>query len=334
MKLNILLTGGAGYIGSHVAILLIEKGHSVTIIDSLVTGNKKLVPKKAKLFVCDIADKIKVSKIIKNQKFDLVMHFAGLVRVDESIKKPKKYINFNFKKTKVFLNICFKNNINKLIFSSTASIYGNTNKDKVSENDKKNPLNPYAISKLKTENFIIQQSKKLPITFMILRYFNVAGADKKYRSGLISKYSTHLIKVLCEVAVGKRKELIINGNDYDTKDGTTIRDYIHISDLAEIHYICAKKLINNKKSNIFNCGYGRGFSIKSVVSTINKILGYKINTKIGKRRPGDSKKIIANTKKFNKYFKWKPKYNNLNIIITTALNWEKKIKFSNKRNNT
>ena len=326
MKLSVLLTGGAGYIGSHVALLLIDKGHSVTIIDSLVTGNKLLVPKKAKFFICDIADKTKVLKIVKQQKFDLVMHFAGLVRVDESIKKPKKYINFNFKKTKIFLNICFKNKINKIIFSSTASVYGNSNKVKVSENYKKNPQNPYALSKLKTEKFIIQQSKKLPITYMILRYFNVAGADKKYRSGLISKYSSHLIKIACEVALGKRDELIINGNDYNTKDGTAIRDYIHVSDLAEMHYVCAKKLINNKCSNIFNCGYGKGYSIKKVVGTLNKILGYQINTKIGKRRPGDVEKIIANPQKFNKYFKWKPKYNNLKFIITTALNWEKKMK--------
>jgi len=328
MKLNVLLTGGAGYIGSHVALLLIDKGHSVTIIDSLITGNKKLVPKKAKFFICDIGDKIKVSKIIKQQKFDLVMHFAGLVRVDESVKKPKKYLNFNFEKTKIFLNICFKNKINKIIFSSTASVYGNTNKDKVSENEKKNPQNPYALSKLKTEKFIIQQSKKLPIRYIILRYFNVAGADKKYRSGLISKYSSHLIKIMCEVAVGKRNELTINGNDYNTKDGTPIRDYIHISDLAEMHYICAEKLITSKRSNIFNCGYGKGFSIKNVVSSFNKILGYKMNTRIGKRRPGDIEKIIANPQKFYKYFKWKPKYNNLNIIIKTAFNWEKKISLS------
>tara|TARA_X000000950_G_scaffold280607_1_gene375650 strand:+ start:103 stop:1095 length:993 start_codon:yes stop_codon:yes gene_type:complete len=324
-KMNILLTGGAGYIGSHVAILLIEKGHSVTIIDSLITGNKRLVPKKAKLFVCDIADKKKVSQIVKQQKFDLVMHFAGLVRVDESIKKPKKYINFNFEKTKIFLNICFNNKIDKLIFSSTASVYGKSNKSNVSENDKKIPVNPYALSKLKTEKFIIKKSKKILINYIILRYFNVAGADIKYRSGLISKYSSHLIKVICEVAIGKRKKLIINGNDYQTRDGTPVRDYIHISDLAQMHYICAKNLVNKKHSNIFNCGYGRGFSVKNVVNTFNKILGYKINVQIGKRRPGDCEKIIANTQKFKKYFKWKPKYNNLDIIIKTALNWEKKI---------
>lgn len=324
MKFNILLTGGAGYIGSHVAHLLIDKGHSVTIVDSLITGNKKLVPKRATLHICDIANKQKVSEIIIQQKFDLVMHFAGLIRVDESIKKPKKYIDYNYKKSKIFFNTCFKHKLKKLIFSSTASIYGNLN-DKASENHKKNPLNPYAISKLKTENFIIQQSKKKSISYIILRYFNVAGADKKLRTGLISKYSTHLLKVACEVALGKRAKLIINGNDYDTVDGTTVRDFIHISDLAEMHYLCAKDLIQKNKSNIFNCGYGLGTSVKEVIKVLNKLLGFKIKTKIGKRRPGDAKKVVANISKFYKYFSWKPKYNNLKLILNSSLNWEKKL---------
>lgn len=324
MKFNILLTGGAGYIGSHVAHLLIDKGHSVTIVDSLITGNKKLVPKRATLHICDIANKQKVSEIIIQQKFDLVMHFAGLIRVDESMKKPKKYIDYNYKKSKIFFNTCFKHKLKKLIFSSTASIYGNSN-DKVSENHKKNPLNPYAISKLKTENFIIQQSKKKSISYIILRYFNVAGADKKLRTGLISKHSTHLLKVACEVALGKRNKLIINGNDYDTIDGTTVRDFIHISDLAEMHYLCAKDLIQKNKSNIFNCGYGLGTSVKEVIKVLNKLLGFQIKTKIGKRRPGDAKKVVSNISKFYKYFSWKPKYNNLKLILNSSLNWEKKL---------
>ena len=326
MILKILITGGAGYIGSHVAHLLIEKGHSVSIIDNLITGEKKLVPKKAKLYVCDISDKVKVSKIIQQRKFDLVMHFAGLIRVEESIRKPKKYINYNYQKSKIFLNTCIKNQLNKIIFSSTASIYGNV-KNKALENSKKNPLNPYALSKLKTENFIIKQSKKKSISYMILRYFNVAGADKKLRTGLISKYSTHLIKIACEVAVGKKNKLIINGDDYDTADGTTIRDYIHVSDLAEIHYMCGKDLIKNNKSKIFNCGYGKGVSVKEVLKTLNKILGYNISTSTGKRRPGDSKKVVANTNKFFKYFSWKPKFNNLRLIIDSSLKWEKKLKY-------
>ena len=325
MSFKILLTGGAGYIGSHVAHLLIDKGHSVTIIDSLITGNKKLVPKKAKLYICDIADKLKVSKIISQQKFDLVMHFAGLIRVDESIKKPKKYIDYNYKKSKIFFNICFKYKLQKLIFSSTASVYGNV-KNKALENDKKNPLNPYALSKLKTENFIIEKSKKKSISYIILRYFNVAGADKKLRTGLVSKYSTHLIKISCEVAAGKRDKLIINGDDYDTIDGTAIRDYIHVSDLAEIHYICGKNLIKNNKSKIFNCGYGKGVSVKEVIKSLNKILGFQISTKIGRRRPGDSIKVVANTAKLHKYLSWKPKFNNLKLILNSSLKWEKKLK--------
>ena len=244
---NILLTGGAGYIGSHVAYYLIDKGYKVTIIDNLITGNKKLIPKKSKLFVCDISDIKKVGKIIQNNKFDLVMHFAGLIKVNESLKKPKKYNNYNYKKAKIFVETCIQNNLKNIIFSSTASVYGNLKNKKVSENDFLNPLNPYAQSKLKFENFLKEKSKVKNIKYIILRYFNVAGADKKLRSGLITKSSGNLIKTLCEVATGKKKKLIINGNNYDTKDGTTIRDFIHVSDLSEIHHLSAKYLIKNKK---------------------------------------------------------------------------------------
>ena len=204
-------------------------------------------------------------------------------------------------------------------------MYGNV-KNKALENDKKNPLNPYALSKLKTENFIIEKSKKKSISYIILRYFNVAGADKKLRTGLVSKYSTHLIKISCEVAAGKRDKLIINGDDYDTIDGTAIRDYIHVSDLAEIHYICGKNLIKNNKSKIFNCGYGKGVSVKEVIKSLNKILGFQISTKIGRRRPGDSIKVVANTAKLHKYLSWKPKFNNLKLILNSSLKWEKKLK--------
>tara|TARA_B110000305_G_C19349936_1_gene593734 strand:+ start:167 stop:1144 length:978 start_codon:yes stop_codon:yes gene_type:complete len=322
---NILLTGGAGYIGSHVANLLLDKGYNVTIIDSLITGNKKLIPKKADFFVCDIADQKKVSKIINQKKFDLVMHFAGLIRVDESVKEPDKYYEFNYEKAKVFLNICFKNNLKKIIFSSTASVYGNSEEDKVSENSQLNPLNPYADSKLRLENFIVEQSVKENIKYIILRYFNVAGADEKMRTGLISKYSTHLIKIASEVAVGKRNQLIINGDDYDTIDGTAVRDYIHVSDLADIHLIAGKYLIENGRSDVFNCGYGVGFSVKQVIENYNKILQKKLETIIGIRRPGDSKSVVANSDKFYQKFSWKPKYNDLQYILNTAYNWEKKI---------
>ena len=324
--MKILVTGGAGYIGSHVCNLLLDSGYEVTVIDSLVTGNKNLVPKNARLVVSDIADEKKIENLVIKEKFDLVMHFAGLIRVDESVKEPKKYHMFNFEKGKIFLNICFKNGLNKIIFSSTASVYGNPNKEKVLESDPLNPLNPYATSKLKLEDFIKKTSEKIDLKYIILRYFNVAGSDEKLRSGLISKHSTHLIKIACEVAVGKREKLIINGNDYDTFDGTPIREFIHVSDLADIHLISAKHLIDSGKSDIFNCGYGKGYSVKEVIENFNQILDKKISYEIGPRRDGDSKMIIANPEKFNKFFGWKPKFNNIKYILKTAVDWEKKIK--------
>ena len=323
---NILLTGGAGYIGSHVANLLLDEGLNVSIIDNLITGNKKLIPSKASFYNCDIDDVNRVQKIIKKNEFDIVMHFAGLIRVDESVKLPKKYNLYNYQKAKKFLNTCFENNLKKIIFSSTAAIYGNPDVSNVQEDTSPNPLNPYSESKLKFENFLLEESKTNDLNYIILRYFNVAGADEKLRSGLISKVSTHLIKVACEVATGKRENLVINGDDYDTYDGTPIRDYIHISDLADIHYVTCKYLIENNDSHIFNCGYGKGYSVKEVIDTFNEILDKKISFKIGPRRVGDSKMIVANTSKFNNFFLWKPKFNNLKYILKTAYEWEKNIK--------
>ena len=322
---KILLTGGAGYIGSHVCHLLIDQGHEVTCIDSLITGNKELLPKEVKLEIFDIAEKEKVKNLIKNNNFELVLHFAGLIRVDESVEQPERYNNFNYTKAKTFLETCYENGLKKVIFSSTAAVYGNPEVEKVRETDPTDPLNPYASSKLKLENFIRETSEQYDSKYIILRYFNVAGADEKMRTGLISKVSTHLIKVASEVAVGKKDELIINGDDYNTSDGTAVRDYIHVSDLAEIHLISANHLIGGGESNLFNCGYGNGFSIKEVIKEINKVINKNIKTSIGPRRPGDSEMIVSNVDKFMKYFSWKPKFNNLNYILRTAIDWENKL---------
>ena len=322
---KILVTGGAGYIGSHVCHLLIDQGHEVTCIDSLITGNKELLPNSVKLEVFDIAEKEKVKNLIQENNFDLVMHFAGLIRVDESVEQPERYREFNYSKAKIFLETCFENGLKKVIFSSTAAVYGNPPSHKVKETDLTNPLNPYASSKLELENFIKKTSKQYNSNYVILRYFNVAGADEKMRTGLISKVSSHLIKVACEVVVGKRDKLIINGDDYATPDGTAIRDYIHVSDLSEIHLISANHLINGGESDLFNCGYGNGFSIKEVVNELNKIINSNLKTSIGPRRPGDSQLIVSNVEKFMKYFSWEPKYNNLNYILKTAIEWEKKL---------
>ncbi len=322
---NILVTGGAGYIGSHVCHLLIDQGYNVTCIDSLITGNKELLPKEVKLEVFDISDNEKVTNLIKSNNFDLVMHFAGLIRVDESVEQPERYRDFNFVKAKTFLETCYENNLKKVIFSSTAAVYGNPKKDKVTEEDPTNPLNPYASSKLELERFIQQTSKQYNSRYIILRYFNVAGADEKLRTGLISKVSTHLIKVASEVATNKRDSLTINGDDYDTPDGTAIRDYIHVSDLADIHLVSAEHLINGGNSDLFNCGYGKGYSVKEVIQNLNDVLNKKIKVKIGPRRPGDSKMIVSQVEKFKNKFSWKPKYEDLSTILNSAVSWEKKI---------
>ena len=321
--MKILLTGGAGYIGSHTALSLIHSGHSVTIIDNLITGTKKLLPPQAEYHECDMADKKSIENILKKNKFDIIMHFAGLTRVDESVKYPEKYELNNFEKSKTFFNCCFDNNIKKIIFSSTAGVYGDSTSEYVKETDALIPMNPYAESKLKIEKFLIENSKSQKLNYTILRYFNVAGADNKKRSGLISRSSTNLIKILCEVATKKRDKIIINGNDYKTKDGTPIRDFIHVSDIADLHTVAANSLFKNPMSDIYNCGYGHGYSVKEVISEMENIIKDKLKIEIGPRREKDIIVSIANSDKFKKQFNWKPKFNNLNYILKTALEWEK-----------
>ncbi len=326
LKMNILVTGGAGYIGSHTVLALLDKGHKVSIIDNLVTGSKKVIPKKASFYKFDISNKQKVTNIINKNNFDAVIHFAGLIKVEESFKLEKKYYLYNYHKTKTFLDTCIKNNLTNIIFSSTASVYGNKSlKNNFSENDKLKPVNPYAKSKLKVEKYLKKKLKEKKINFIILRYFNVAGADLKLRSGLIDNKSSHLIKVACEVATKKRKLLTINGKNFNTPDKTSIRDYIHVLDLTDIHLLSIFYLMKNKTSQVLNCGYGKGFSVLEIVKTLNKILNKPIKYKIGPRRKGDSEKVVANCNKIKKIFKWKPKYNNIKLILKSALRWEKKL---------
>ena len=321
--MNILLTGGAGYIGSHTALALLDSGHKVTVIDDLSTGNKNLIPSNAIFLECNINDQLKINNLLKSENFDVLMHFAGYIQVEESVNNPKKYFNNNTVNAKILFETCTNNNLKNIIFSSTAAAYGNPiNEGPIKENSLLKPLNPYGESKIRTELFL----KNSPIiNYIILRYFNVAGADQKMRSGLISKEATHLIKIASEVVVGKREKITIFGNDYPTPDGTAIRDYIHVSDLADIHVNAAEHLLNSKKSDIINCGYGRGFSVKDVLKIVNKINNENILIEGGNRREGDSSMLISDVSKLNSILKWKPKYDNLEYIIKTSINWEKKL---------
>ena len=256
------------------------------------------------------------------------MHFAGFIQVEESVKYPQKYFDNNTENATKLFDTCKNNGLNKIVFSSTAAAYGSVSENKlIDENTNLNPQNPYAESKIKTENFLFEN--KHDYKFIILRYFNVAGADRKLRSGQISKRSTHLIKILSEVVVGKRDHIEIFGNDYNTPDGTAIRDYIHVSDLADIHLEVAKYLLEGSESNLFNCGYGNGFSVLDVINTANKISEDKIDYKFSNRRDGDVEQLIADTSKILKHIDWKPKYNDLSEIINSSIKWEEKINESN-----
>ena len=325
--MNVLLSGGAGYIGSHAALSLLDKGHSVHIVDNLSTGSKLLIPKNAKFTNCNINDESKISDLIKSDKFDLLMHFAGFIQVEESVQQPEKYFENNTNNAIKFFNTCKNNGLNKLIFSSTAAAYGSVSENKLIDEDTNlNPQNPYAESKIRTERFLFDNQDKFK--FIILRYFNVAGADKKLRSGQISKKSTHLIKILSEVVVGKRDQIEIYGNDYNTPDGTAIRDFIHVSDLADIHTEIARYLLENLESNLFNCGYGNGFSVLDVIQTANNIYQNKINYKFSNRRDGDVEKLISSNAKIVEHINWKPQHNDLKEIINSSVRWEEKINAS------
>ena len=326
--MNVLLSGGAGYIGSHAALSLLDKGHSVHIVDNLSTGSKLLIPKNAKFTNCNINDESKISDLIKSDKFDLLMHFAGFIQVEESVQQPEKYFENNTNNAIKFFNTCKNNGLNKLIFSSTAAAYGSVSENKLIDEDTNlNPQNPYAESKIRTERFLFDNQDKFK--FIILRYFNVAGADKKLRSGQISKKSTHLIKILSEVIVGKRDKIEIFGSDYNTPDGTAIRDYIHVSDLADIHTEIGEYLLEKLETNLFNCGYGNGFSVLDVINAANNIYQNKIIYKFAKRRDGDVEKLISSNSKILNHINWKPKYNDLKEIINSSVRWEEKINASN-----
>ena len=326
--MKILLTGGAGYIGSHVLLSIIENKHEVIVIDDLSTGNKNLIPENIKLINTNINNSEKISNVLLEENFDLLLHFAGFIQVEESVRNPDKYFKNNTDNAIELFETCYKHNLQNIIFSSTAAAYGNpSNNEPIKEDENLKPLNPYGESKVKTEEYLLNNNDKF--NSIILRYFNVAGADPELRSGLIANQPTHLIKILSEVVVGKREKIYVYGNDYNTEDGTAIRDYIHVSDLASIHLEAAKYLLENKISNIFNCGYGKGYSVLEVINIAKKIYGEKIKFEYDKRRPGDAEKLISNVDKLHQHINWKPKFDNLDLIIQTAVEWEKKINEKN-----
>ena len=321
--MNILITGGAGYIGSHIAEHLIRKKINVIIIDNLKTGYKRLINKNSVFIKSDINNKNLLIKTIKKYNIHTIIHLAAYLNVSEAEKNKKKYFKTNILGTKSILDSCKNSNVKNFIFSSSCSVYGNI-KGSVSEKNKLNPKGYYAYTKLESEKLIINYSKKYKLNFGILRYFNVAGASTSGKIGEINPSHGHLIKNLAIQYLKKKPKINIFGNNYNTKDGTCVRDYIHISDLVDIHLKCLKYLNTKKKSFILNCGYGKGYSVNEIVKIFKK-LKKNLTIKYTNRRPGDVDQVYANNNKIKKILRWKPKYNNIRKIIISAINWEKKI---------
>ncbi len=324
-KTKILITGGAGYIGSHVVAFLGEQDFDLTIYDNLSTGLRDSVL-FGKFIHGDLADLDKLEATIVENKIDSVIHFAGSIIVPESVIDPLKYYDNNTKNSLSLIKLCIKHNISNFIFSSTAAVYGVGNGGGLTENSQLGPINPYGRSKLITEWMLEDVARAHPsFNYVALRYFNVAGADLQNRIGQCSPNATHLIKVALQVALGKRDHLDIFGTDYNTPDGTCIRDYIHVTDLAAAHFEALRFLTSHKTSQIFNCGYGSGFSVKQVIDCIKKITGvnFKVN-EIG-RRDGDAGLLISIPDKIKKMTQWNPKYADLELIVKSAYQWEQKL---------
>lgn len=329
MAYHVLVTGGAGYIGCHVVKELIKQNiGKVIVLDDLSTGYADAV-ENATLVVGDIQDKVLVNRILEQEKINTVMHLAAKTSVPQSIAYPHSYYDTNTLGTYALLEACRQTRVSHFIFSSTAAVYGLPKTASVTENEPTLPINPYGHSKLMGEQMLRDFSNAYNLRYVILRYFNVAGADPEGQLGQRAENAEHLIKVALETACGKREKMSIYGNDYLTEDGTCIRDFIHVSDIANAHVAALFYLLNKGLSTILNCGYGLGYSVQTVIKTVEQVVGKKIDVEYAPRRIGDSPCVVASNQKIQEVLAWRPQYNDLSFMIKTAYEWEKKFPIHN-----
>jgi UDP-glucose 4-epimerase len=323
---NILVTGGAGYIGSHAVLALSDAGHRPTVIDNLTTGFRWAVSDDVPFFDGDVADAQLIANLIREQRIDAIMHFAGSIIVPESVENPLKYYRNNTANSRSLIESAIAGGVKHFIFSSTAATYGIPNASPVREDMPTLPINPYGMSKLMTEYMLRDVAAAHDFNFCALRYFNVAGADPKGRSGQSTAGATHLIKVAVEAALGKRDSVAVFGTDYATADGTGVRDYIHVSDLAAAHVIALEALVADPaKSHILNCGYGHGYSVLQVLDAVDRVTNQKLVRNIEGRRAGDPDELISDNREIKARFGWEPKFDDLDTIVSHALQWERKL---------
>lgn len=325
-KLAVLVTGGAGYIGSHAVLALADAGYRVSVVDNLVTGFRWAVPSSIPFYEGDIADAALVDRICAEQGLAAIMHFAGSVVVPESVENPLKYYRNNTANSRTLLESAVRNRIRHFIFSSTAATYGIPESVPVAEDAPRQPINPYGTSKLMTEMMLADVAAAHPINYAALRYFNVAGADPKGRTGQSTAGATHLIKVAVEAALGKRSYVSVFGTDYATADGTGVRDYIHVSDLASAHVLALDWLAERPSESVtLNCGYSRGFSVLDVLDAVDRVAGVTLARRIEPRRAGDPDALVADNSRILDAFRWQPKFGNLDTIVAHALAWEREL---------
>ncbi|MDO8607468.1 MAG: UDP-glucose 4-epimerase GalE [Phaeospirillum sp.] len=318
----VLVVGGAGYIGSHVTLELIKGGREVVVVDDLSTGRRDLVPAGASFIQGDIGDSELIRRVLAERGCASIMMFAGSIIVSESFQMPLPYWRNNIGAGFAFLDACVKAGVRHFVYSSTAAVYGAPDRLPISEDAALRPISPYGRSKLALEWAVADACSVGDMRFAALRYFNVAGADAQGRSGQVSPVASHLIKIAVEAATGKRPGLSIHGADYPTPDGTCIRDYIHVSDLAEAHVLALGHLERGGESLIANCGYGRGFSVRDVLEAVQRVAGRELAIAIGPRRRGDPPALVADSTLLTRVLGWTPKRNDLDLIIRSALDWE------------
>ena len=323
--MTILVTGGAGYIGSHMVHELVDAGEKVVVLDNLSTGFRFLLPTAVPFVAGSTGDRELVARTIRQHKVDAIIHFAASIVVPDSVSDPLGYYRNNTVNTCSLLQTAIENDVGQFIFSSTAAVYGNASDKPVREDAPTVPIAPYGTSKLMSEIMLHDAGKAHGLRFVVLRYFNVAGADPKGRTGQSTAGATHVIKVACEAALGKRAKINVFGTDYATPDGTGIRDYIHVSDLAKAHSAALAYLRRGGASATFNAGYGRGASVLEVIEAVRRACGHDFPVEISERRPGDPASLVANVDRIRKTLDWHPQFQDLNTIVTHALAWEKRL---------
>ena len=322
--MSILVTGGAGYIGSHVVLALMDAGLTPVVIDDLSTGSSDAIPGSVPLFIGNAADELLIERVVEEQHVSAVLHFAGSIIVPESFQDPLGYYYNNTVVSHALICACLRFGVRNIVFSSTAAVYGEPKSLPVAEDAEVHPRSPYGRSKWMTEEIIRDAAHAHDLRYVILRYFNVAGADPQGRAGLRSPSATHLIKMACDVALGRQAMLKIYGSDYPTADGTGVRDFIHVSDLADAHVRAVRYLAEGRPSCTLNCGYGHGYSVKEVVAAFERVTGRPLPIEMVGRREGDAAAVVASADLLRRMLGWLPQYDNLDMIVRMSLEWERR----------